>query len=588
MSLSPQIIKEQLEKFTNGDANAGIEVYNHYQYLAQSVANRLVNECNYDYDFLYQLCRIKLWKFLNSTGKDAWYRFDSLADDFMISEVRSFVRSNPEPLLKNSINYTRVFAKKMALDVPEAQLFDFRVQLELLPAFLKQILFFYYVNKCSIDLIAKTLNIKSEVVQSRITSTKEQLEKKYHSLDCKKKPEQGIQKTKISIKFIDFFPGYTLEELKEVVDKMPEKCQIIIHLLFGYNLDTYDYSKSEYFNFFKSKLVGLIKEKVEQNKQEKLKKYRGKRLTDYFPNNSLDELKIVISNIQESYKSTLRLIFGNDYEGFNNGDEEVNIIFETKIKPEILSGLIRLKEEESKRQVEKPTTKSFYYYFNGEPKDKIMDALSRIPEKYQEVCYLIFGKDLNTFNEEYSYKLANFKARIVPLIKDCIKEKDKVIISKSSHKCFLDYFPGVPVDDIKEAISRLPEHYQELIIELFGPDLTGFENDYRKLSNFRGGVLPALRKCLDDKKFRYFIPKKYKLFMDYFPGENINELRPLVEKLPIYYQTIVYSIFGYDLDAYNTCKKSFHSTFRKSIVNALYQLLENAKKEEKKKIGVLN
>lgn len=365
----------------------------------------------------------------------------------------------------------------------------------------------------------------------------------------------------------DYFDGYSIDEIKSVIRKLPLSDRVVIEDIFGKELSPVKgiCNKPKYGTFIttvKKHMISLLEGKelnlskmANKVPKEKVRGIPSRKITDYFEGYSEEEVMKAIDILPDSVKAIVIEVFGENLDKFNTSNRKVYSRFMGSVKKKILDILEGKEVSFGKNRGRKH--KSFFEYFEGYTLEQVKEVVIKLPKEDQEVIKILFGEDFSkndVFDKKnYKYFYGVLKGHIMRML-----ETGNISFRDKRHSSFFDYFPEFSKEEIREALNHLSRSNIDNIHTLFGENLdkSNCSRDIRgKYNYFIKTIKPKLYDILNGVE----IPAKKRTrksnraypFFDYFPEFSEEEIRDAVNHLPQSNINSIHILFGDDLTEYN-------------------------------------
>ena len=387
-------------------------------------------------------------------------------------------------------------------------------------------------------------------------------------------PEEDFSQTghKRNTKTIyDYFSGYTEEQIKNAVARLPIDYREIIKIKYGDNLDQSNNMKilsAAKDSQLYTKVIPQLKYLLEHPEEDLSQFYflsRCKSLYTFFPGYSKKEIDAALSKLNEKDKEVIQLKFGQylDYpQKSKDCTANIDTAFYIRVKNRIM---FFLQNPEKKEIKEAHSIKTIYDYFLGYSKEQILDAVSKLPLKYKEILWVNFGKDLEHPQKKKDLPVKNYllfyrtiKKSIEYLLEhpeEKIKEEEFIKkIEGRKKKTIYAYFDHYSEEQIDDAIRRLPKRYRDIIQIKFNynladsdnlEQLTGTQTNY-----FYRKVVPTMYFLLRNPKedlSKERVRSKTTTLYSYFNNYSKEEVDYVVANLSEEYKDLLKSMFDENL-----------------------------------------
>jgi len=273
----------------------------------------------------------------------------------------------------------------------------------------------------------------------------------------------------------------------------------------------------------------------------------------------------ILNSLTEREQLIIKMFYGIGYNKKYTLEEIGQYLNMTKqavdsIKKKIVIKLIQLGLTEKNNATTKLSTTlvktKFNDYFLGINSEDLIKYIYALPEEYQNIIWEFYNGDFYLISSKTFVKeIFDF---IIPYLFNIIYEID----NNGNVKPLMNNFSNIDREILDKKIQEMP-----LIIKRYGRDLNKLNplttNELKKLYYKE---LPSLYNFyLENKNINiYNIPLKIK-----YSSLNYSELVECIKKLTKKEQTIIYSIYGIELDRYN------NDNLNIVIINKLYEIIKN-------------
>ena len=426
-------------------------------------------------------------------------------------------------------------------------------------------------------------------------------------------------------KLQEWYPEYTLDDIRKAALKLPKKHQALIYKMYGENLLEYHIvSESEYSSFY-SNVKNILKKILEgkmvrckydsffdiftpYSKEEVLKAFdklnnKEKELLYKKFGKFLDERnKVTNSETTAIYRIKKKIFF--ILSGKKKNSDAIKKVFPDNSVEEILLAIKKLPKRQQdsilKRyganldelhKFESKTeendfrasilnvkrvlngekirfkTQSIFDWFPEYSKEDLFKVISMLSLKEQDVIFKRFGKNLDECNPVLHSETAYFGIVIKP-------HMEAILLNKVSdyNRSISRIFKNFSKEDIKQVVILLPKEYQKIIYQKYGNNL----NEVHVLSNktdreiLYNRILPFMKKKLEVESVKKII-SLMDCFKDYSKEEIQREIRNLSSKS----QNYLYQRYGQNLDEINIVSDI--------VLHKLYKIISILKMTLKKK-----
>ena len=605
-----------IKEYQNGNKTLLKTILNNTNYYIEEIIKKYISNSAYDYELLYKIGEYALIDAINNYQSND---FSSYAKLCILNKLKDFLKRYPNPSIDK--NHTLMFEninKNLKLNINDKEYLTIRAFIEMQSAKLKVCIkerFGYYGRCLSNEEIALKYNYNLEGLTNALNNFCNKLTQKYLGSSYISSKESSFKEEKIVLKssIYDYFDGFSMEEVKYAISSIPKRD--IIYLKYGHNLDqnneiddynnnliAYElidviksfmesrrknnndflsnfngYAKEEViyaisnlpkkerniiykrynknlegFNIASYKEIEEIKNHIIPKLQDYLKNHKItiKSIFEYFPDNTIEQVIYVISTLPISYKSIIIKRYGENLDEFNFLNDK-EIILEKTIISRIKSSLSEIKDLSTITSI------------LGVPNKEVLKAcLKKLDEQDGSIIYqkYVLKKELNTNDLIRLYFI------IIPKLKELIKLNNNLIINK---------LPNRTYEEIKSAISKLPENYQAIVYKRYGHNLDEFNSiDYNERNIFYKYIFPRLKNpnlVVQTKKGQSLL----ELLSDY----SKEQILLAISTLPKEEQTLTFKKYGEGLNEYHYLPKEEQKIIKNLKIKLLFRL--NKKKSFK-------
>lgn len=290
-----------------------------------------------------------------------------------------------------------------------------------------------------------------------------------------------------------YFPDYKEEEINMVISTLGHKSKSILHLKYGNDLKNplvnfvLEEKDAEYFY---TNILKYIKKRL--SNQEQLRK----TIYDYFPENTIEEIDLVIENLNDRSKLLLKKKYGDDLK-----NPKIFTKLEGNDANYFSSSLLVTMKRYLTNKKNLWYKKTIYEYFPEYSKEEIDIVLDSLPIEVLEILKIKYVDDikkptkikkLNKDDYQLFYNIG------LLTIKRRLKNRHKKV--KTIYEYFLDY-SRLEVD---KTIKLLPEKAKLILILKYGynfnnPIKESFLTEKQK-RYFSCDLLPCIRKRLHENR----------------------------------------------------------------------------------------
>ncbi len=592
---------ELIKKYRNGNTESiDIIFTNSHTLMYNIVANRLPNS-NFDFPLLFRIAKQGMLDAIINFNLTNNGDFRSFAIRCITNKIDNFLKNNIIPSIDSNDKSTidKIISDlypNYKVNLSDKDYLDIRYIIEMLSSKVKYLLVLKYKNNLNNKEISIKMNTSESSVNEFLDRLKALLLERMNSLDLVKEPiiKETLHQNNIAKKiekpnkqerknalikedFMQNFPGYTFDEVKLVIEKLPIEQKELIYKIFGTDLNEYNELSYEEKRKFKRTVIKNIKLLLDEKIEKIIVGRKGKTFFNYFPNNTLEEIKDVISKLPTSDQETIYNIFGSSLDTINsNASKNDKNKFSKYIKKHIIL-LLNGKDLTKKRNGKQG--KNILYYFPNNTLEEIKDAVSKLPNDEQGIVYNVYGNNLDSFNSNAS---RIDKQKFTSIIKKHIRlllDGKKLIKKRKGPKgkTIIEYFPNYTLEEIKDAISKLPINEQKTVYHVYGNSLDIFnsgasKNDKERFNKYLKKHIILLLNGKDLTKKRG--GSKGKPIIEYFPNNTLEDIKEAISKLPTNEQETVYNIYGINLDTFNndiplTERQKFYQTIKFHIKSLL-------------------
>ena len=400
-----------------------------------------------------------------------------------------------------------------------------------------------------IEIYGKNLTILDRI-ETLSTSQKEKLKKIVNESLYKK---LNTSKRIIPVKNVfERFPEYSKEEILEAISRLNKKDQELLYLAYGQDL-----TDRERFSSLGLKEKEIVKNIVSFSIKKRLDNKNLLPLTckknsifDYYEEYSKSQVLEAISRLSTKDQQLLQEAYGISY------DEDNHYEYLSTEKKEVISNILR---KQLKLRLENPQTKqtkakTAFEHFKNYSKEEVLEAINKLSEEDQERLRAGFGNhydDVSNYSTLPSYEKSRIIRIINRKIRAFLEHPDKRIKQCNN---ILEYYEDYSIQEIADAINRLPEEQKELVYSTFGIDLN-ITNQYSQLSSQDKEKIryilnkPLLERLKKPEKRESQKGKKVQTILERYPNKSMIELEFAINQLTKIRQDILKKAFGEKYDS---------------------------------------
>lgn len=286
--------------------------------------------------------------------------------------------------------------------------------------------------------------------------------------------------------FVSKYPDYTIDQLKEYIQALPDKYQKIIYLRNGSNLDVVnpfpkDNKYSSYYNFY-TRALQLLDNEI--NGIQKAPKKSTNTLLDLY---SKEDLTYALSQMNPNFCEVVYLRHGKSldktYSFPKPPENKPNYYYNlyARIKKQVSKIL-----EERKERIEH----SFVRQLGDYSLEEVLLAVSKLDEKNRNILFLKRGenlerylpwpddKPLSVYNQEYNEAIFALKKVLDPAYAKRLEELEEARKQKKSIKQVKKRAPKkqtllqmLEPEKLAEFVKLLPEKQKEAVYLRHGKEL---------------------------------------------------------------------------------------------------------------------
>ncbi len=537
--------------------------------------------------------------------------------------------------------------KRLLNSFPGKTLDEILEAIKKLPSQEKTIIELYYglngQERKSAEEIAKAFNYTTEYIKTskilliknkikKILTTPDLLEKDKptsHQKKSLRRNENGHRKG-----LLNSFPGKTLDEILEAINKLSNQDKQIMELYYGLNGQEAKSKKEIATNFgyaghyiytkinnIKKVVQAILDNKLPYNYNNKRvnMSLRLKNLLAFFPNNTLDDIIEASTKLPADDKMIIELYYGlNGQEAKSKKEIATNFGYaESYISRKLNKVKNKLKNILNNSELleeginENIRQKRLLNSFPGRTLDEILEALNKLSSQEKTIMELYYGlnnkkavnfidiADKFHYAEKYVHiKIYNIRNKIMKIL---INPDFLETNTNKSKIGLVDFFPNKTRDEILEAINKLSNQDKKFIELYYGlngqQSLTASEiaKDFGYKKQYIYGRINKIKKMLqvilDNKPFpgvgkRKVHPSmRLNNLLDFFPNNTLDDIVKALTKLPeedkIIFE-LFYGLNGQQAQSTSEIAKTFNYTIKyiKSnkiaiIKNKLKNILNN-------------
>ena len=355
------------------------------------------------------------------------------------------------------------------------------------------------------------------------------------------------------------FSDKTEEEIINVVLSLEEVEQDLIHKMYNQNLSGFNskaLSQEERLELKKilKKIDSILNPKLKNKRKPK-----GKKLTDYFDNCTLEELILASKKLPYYQRIMLEAYFDKNLDGLCYLPAQKMLNLTRTIKPNlerILNGENAVNH-----------CPNLFEKFSDKTEEEIINAVLSLDLKEQQLIYKMYDKDLKGNNSRL------LSAQEKKELKKALKKLDNILNPKHKNtrkpkgRKLIEYFEGKTLEELVEASKKLPYSQQKILYARFGSNLNEInilETD--NILAIKRTIIPNLNRIFNGEEV---INRRPNLFERYAHKDE-NEVVSCVLSLDLEFQQLIYKMYDKDLKGNNS--RLLSAQEKKELKKALKKL----------------
>ncbi len=380
------------------------------------------------------------------------------------------------------------------------------------------------------------------------------------------------------------YSNHSKEEIWEAFYKLSPSQQKFLIEIYGENLDNLERVES-LTPSQKVKLKRTINESLQSRLNPITRTIQVKNIFERYPDYSKEEILEAISRLSSRDQQLLHFAYG-----INLTDRTLFTTLSEKEKSNvknIVSFSIKKRLENKSLVSSLQKKNSIFDYYTDYSKEKVLEAISRLPLKDQETLQEVYG---TSYEESGNYEKlpSQQKEKVNDILRRQLKFRiENPQMKQTRIKNVFERYPYYSKEEILEAISKIPKQNQELLKLGFGEDYDDITN-YSLLGTYER---TRINKILS-RKVKFFLenPEKIKRYCNdiksYYKEYSKEEIEDAISRLTPNQRELIVTVYGTDLeriDGYyelsNQEKEQLHYILSKTLL----ERLENPAKKESKK-----
>ncbi|MBQ9833931.1 MAG: hypothetical protein IJO33_01920 [Bacilli bacterium] len=380
-------------------------------------------------------------------------------------------------------------------------------------------------------------------------------------------------------KYEDFFAIFgENEDIKQKVlkgiDVLPEKYKIVLYNIYGKNLNQYREMSPNEYGFLVKQIIPKIKLFIEYDNVNFGLHHKYEYLLDYFESEGIskDVIKEKVKYLSLKYQNILFKLYGPNLDEKMNRKNISNKEY-SRFSNNIIKELLYMAQNNTNNEKETKFS-DLYKVLNITFDDKqiLLDAINKLPKKYQEIIISLYGKELNDYKgrsgvtkNEYVIFIKN----IYPKLKGIIAGDEVCFGQTSAYRNFFALFQEITKDKglILEKVKLLPNEYKDILEKLYGNTLNNYNGAKEVLPKewkiFVNKIVPGIKALLNNEDVQFEKQSKYHNLFKLFGDDEkiVIQVKEKVNLLPEKYQQILIKLYGENLDDYQGYLAISHSDF---------------------------
>ena len=454
----------------------------------------------------------------------------------------------------------------------------------------------YLTELYSINLERPLLLSSSKCFEDVINIVIPQLKSLLKNKDFKKEMEKS-----------HFFFTMFEEDRRAILKKVSQLSKediVTIKKLYGENLEqelNYDALTNYEYILFRMNILTKLKETVIIDLNKEVNKTDSKKQLEKVNDNITDEKKEnnklrsnyqyffkifgeeekavreAVSKLSKKHQIILKKMYGEDLNAVQNLKEI------TKSEYNIFIGniVLRIKNILKDKDVMfegKSTKYAYFLKIFDEEEEKVRKAVLKLPEKYQNIIYKMYGNSLDQPQKRSMLSSAEytmFVTSIISKMKAILNgESVKFDYQKNNYKYLFKIFME-DEEKVRQAVLKLPTKYQVILKKMYGEDLNGVQNlkeiTRSEYSTFISNIVLKIKSILKGENVNYRQKNNYAFFFKIFDEEE-EKVRKAVLKLPEKYQIILKKMYGENLLLEQNIKAISNSEYKMFITIIISKL----------------
>ena len=351
----------------------------------------------------------------------------------------------------------------------------------------------------------------------------------YSKFKFKSKPKQKSKEIKT---FYERVKPYVKDEteMMMIFATLYDNYKQVLIASFGPDLDEIH---EEEIRANRQTINNIINYKYKKKTSDKKTKTFYERVKSYVKDET--EMMIIFDGLSDNYKQILITSFGPDLDEIHEKEIKANKV--------IISNIISYK---FKKKASDKKPKTFYERVKFCVKDEaeMLEIFAGLSDNYKQVLIAAFGSNLDEIHEEEISKN-------ISTIYSIISYKFKKKTSDRNPKTFYERVKPYVKDETEmwEIFANLSDHYKQVLIAAYGPNLDEMNEEERKVNNMTIRNIIKYKfnkrrpnKNSSDKKSKPF----YERVKPYVKDET--EMWEIFADLPNHYKQALIASFGPNLD----------------------------------------
>ena len=389
------------------------------------------------------------------------------------------------------------------------------------------------------------------------------------------------------------FPGYSPRKIKECISLLSTREKELLKSTYGKNYDINNFSNlsesgKKEIEQLPKKMQLYLSGVLSRASMVTLKSKTGKNnisLLAYFPDYTYEEIKECTLLLTDYEQELLIRAYGEKYDSVDGyislePKEKRKISYIKKLINKLLTDEEKRKDFVRHRKLQQP----FLNYFKKEDRDTVIELVSQLTPKRQEILRIVYGENLDTFNgyQEISRSDKNVISIVRGQIYDVLSGKKDTLPSKNKKgrpvKPLREYVKDYDEAEINKCLSMLNENYLNILQKAYGDnydDSSNFHNLTHNEQRIANKLRIYIRKLLAGEITQ--IPNLHsrtegQSLVEYLNNIDENIVREIVSYLSEEEQGVLQKVYGENYNEFLGL-----TSLNKNEINKLYRVRQKLK-----------